>query len=80
MRGLEFPLLSDFHPKGDVARKYQVMRDSDGFTERALFLIDTKGIIQYSHVSPQLDHVPDIYELLDQLKQFKTREAVKENQ
>jgi len=80
VRGLEFPLLSDFHPKGDVARKYQVMRDSDGFTERALFLIDTKGIIQYSHVSPQLDHVPDIYELLDQLKQFKTREAVKENQ
>ena len=79
VRELTFPLLADFHPKGDVARKYQVMRDSDGFSERALYLIDTQGSILYAHVSPQIDHIPDIYELLDQLEQFKRSATVNES-
>lgn len=74
VRGLDFPLLSDFHPKGEVARQYGVMRDSDGFSERALFLLDAECRIRYAHVSPKLDHVPDIYELLDQLEQLKESE------
>ena len=72
VRGLTFPLLADFHPKGNVARLYGVMRDSDGFSERALYVIDGEGIIRYKHVSPKLHHIPDIYELLDQLKQLET--------
>jgi peroxiredoxin len=64
VRGLTIPLLSDFHPKGDVARRYQVWRDGDGFSERALYVIDPQGRIAYSHVSPYLHHVPDIYDLL----------------
>lgn len=65
VRGLSFPLLSDFHPKGDVARLYHVWREPDGFSERALYVIDADGRITYAHVSPHLHHVPDIYELLD---------------
>lgn len=49
---LAFPLLSDFEPKGEVARKYGVYRDADGITERALFVIDAQGVIQWSYVSP----------------------------
>jgi peroxiredoxin len=71
VRGLKFPLLADFHPKGEVARQYGVMRDSTGFSERALYVIDTDGIIRYKHISPKLHHIPDIYELLDQLKQLE---------
>jgi peroxiredoxin len=63
VRGLSFPLLADFHPKGAVAKQYQVYREQEGFSERALYLIDGEGIIRYAHVSPQLHHVPDIYEL-----------------
>ena len=70
VRGLTFPLLADFHPKGAVARQYGVMRDSNGFSERALFVIDTDGTIRYKHVSPKLNHIPDIYELFDQLEQL----------
>src|ERR1700678_4466048 len=44
-RKLHFPLLSDFEPKGAVARDYGVYRDSDGFCERALFVINANGII-----------------------------------
>jgi peroxiredoxin len=51
-RKLRFPLLSDFQPKGKVARKYGVYRDRDGTSERALFVIDGKGIIRWSYVSP----------------------------
>jgi len=51
-RHLKFPLLSDFEPKGEVARRYGVYREHDGFTERALFVIDAEGIIRWSYVSP----------------------------
>lgn len=65
VRGLEFPLLADFNPKGEVSKAYNVYRNGDGFSERALFLVDGDGIIRYSYVSPYLHHVPDIYELFD---------------
>jgi peroxiredoxin len=65
VRGLTFPLLSDFHPKGEVARDYSVWREDDGFSERALYVLDADGVIQYGHVTPYLHHVPDIYELLE---------------
>jgi peroxiredoxin len=51
-RKLHFPLLSDFEPKGAVARAYGVYRPEDGVTERALFVIDGEGIIRWSYVSP----------------------------
>jgi peroxiredoxin len=51
-RKLRFPLLTDFEPKGEVARRYGVYRTGDGFTERALFVIDGDGIIRWSDVSP----------------------------
>jgi peroxiredoxin len=51
-RKLHFPLLSDFEPKGGAAKAYGVYREHDGVTERALFVIDGKGIIRWKHVSP----------------------------
>jgi len=67
VRGITFPLLADFNPKGAVAKQYHVFREQDGFSERALYFIDDRGIIQYSHISPFIHHVPDIYELYDNL-------------
>jgi peroxiredoxin len=51
-RHLHFPLLADFEPKGEVARRYGVYRDGEGVSERALFVIDRDGVIYWSHVSP----------------------------
>ena len=51
-RRLRFPLLPDFEPKGQVARRYGVYRAGDGTSERALFVIDAKGMIRWSHLSP----------------------------
>jgi len=70
VRGITFPLLADFHPKGDVARAYSVWREPDGFSERALYVIDPDGTIASSHVTPYVHHVPDIYELFDALDEI----------
>ena len=43
---LWFPVFSDFYPHGEVAKKYGLLR-SEGFTERALFVVDKKGIIRF---------------------------------
>jgi peroxiredoxin len=51
-RNLHFPLLSDFEPKGDVSRTYQVYRATEGTSERALYVIDADGIVRWSYVSP----------------------------
>ena len=49
MGNLWFDVLSDFWPHGAVAKKFGVLR-SDGVAERALFVIDKKGIIRYIDV------------------------------
>src|SRR5271154_161756 len=51
-RKFHFTLLSDFEPKGEVARQYNAYRQQDGTTERALFVIDGEQVIRYSFVSP----------------------------
>jgi len=51
-RKLRFPLLADFEPKGDVSRRYGAYRDKDGFSERALFVVDASGIVRWSYLSP----------------------------
>jgi peroxiredoxin len=51
-RHLHFPLLSDFHPKGAVARSYGAYREEEGICERALFVIDKNGVIFWSYLSP----------------------------
>ncbi|MGD1276671.1 MAG: redoxin domain-containing protein [Tepidisphaeraceae bacterium] len=51
-RHLHFPLLADFEPKGEVAKKYGAYRTGDGNCERALFVIDRNGTIFWSYLSP----------------------------
>jgi peroxiredoxin len=75
VRRLSFPLLADFQPKGEVARRYRVWREAEGFSERALYIVDADGIIRYAHVSPKLQYVPDIYELFSALDATGSRKA-----
>ena len=51
-RNLHFGLLSDFEPKGAVARTFGAYRDREGVAERALFVLDEKGTIAWSYCSP----------------------------
>jgi peroxiredoxin len=71
-RKLHFPLLADFEPKGEMARSYGVYRTPDGFSERALFVLDEDGVVRWSYVSPiavnpGADGILDALESLDAL-------------
>jgi peroxiredoxin len=51
-RNLNFPLLSDFEPKGAVSKAYGAYEDRVGESARALFVLDGKGIVRWSFLSP----------------------------
>lgn len=51
-RNLRFPILSDFEPKGSVSRQYGAYQDNVGESSRALFVIDERGVIRWSYLSP----------------------------
>jgi peroxiredoxin len=76
VRGIRFPLLSDFHPRGAVARRYGVWREADGFSERAVYLIDRQGVIRYAHVAPRLKQLPDFDELVAALDDVAREEVI----
>lgn len=68
MNTLQFPVLSDFWPHGKVADSYGVLR-SDGMTERALFVIDKRGIIRYIDVH-DINKRPDLGTLVHELEKL----------
>ena len=47
---ISYDLLSDLHPHGEVAAKYGVFRTKEGFSERAIFVIDKQGKVAWSRV------------------------------
>jgi peroxiredoxin len=63
---ISYDLLSDFHPHGDVAKKYGVFREKEGFSERAIFVIDKAGKIAWSKVY-DIPELPKNQEVLAEL-------------
>jgi peroxiredoxin len=72
-RRFRFPLLSDFHPKGAVARAYNVWREEDGTCERALFVLDSMSRVFWSYLSP-IEVNPGADGVLDALDELATYE------
>jgi alkyl hydroperoxide reductase subunit AhpC len=67
--GINYPLLADFHPKGEVAKSYGAWRDADGIAERALFIVDKEGKIAYIDIHDISDQ-PDNEDLFDVLRKL----------
>ncbi|HEX9015745.1 MAG TPA: redoxin domain-containing protein [Chloroflexota bacterium] len=65
--GITFPLLADTPPRGMVSRLYGVYQESDHATGRALFVIDSFGIICFGKVYPELLN-PGVGDLLTVLE------------
>ena len=68
---LRFPLVSDFEPKGEVSRAYHAYRRREGFSERALFVLDADGVVRWSYVSP-VDVNPGANGVLAALEELPT--------
>ena len=69
LRIKETQLLSDFWPHGAVAESYGIFRSADGYSERAVIILDAEGIVRFSKVYP-MSEVPDMGEILEQLKRL----------
>lgn len=67
--GLSYDLLSDFEPKGEVARAFGAYREGEGISERALFIIDKEGRIAYKDIHDIGDQ-PDNEDLLEVLRKL----------
>lgn len=68
--GIHFPLLSDFWPHGAVSQSYDVLR-TEGYSERAIFIIDKEGIIRYIDVH-DIDNQPSNETLRQELRHLNT--------
>lgn len=49
--GYRFPLLSDFWPHGEVAKRYGVFNSDRGMAVRGTFLVDKSGILRFTEVN-----------------------------
>jgi peroxiredoxin len=67
--GVSIPLLADFHPKGEVARRYGVLVEERGLAARAIVMVGPDGVVQWSYRSPSPLEIPGanlIFDALDQ--------------
>jgi peroxiredoxin len=67
--GIEYPLLSDFWPHGEVTREYGVLTD-EGFAERLIIVIDREGVIRHAKLH-DIDDTPDNEELFKVLRELQ---------
>ncbi|MQY32809.1 Alkyl hydroperoxide reductase E [Streptomyces sp. RB17] len=66
--GLEYPLLSDFWPHGNVSRAYGVFDEDKGCAVRGTFIIDKEGVVRWTVVNG----LPDARDLNDYVKALDT--------
>ncbi|MBG0855585.1 peroxiredoxin [Streptomyces spinoverrucosus] len=67
--GLEYPLLSDFWPHGEVSRAYGVFDEDKGCAVRGTFVIDKEGVVRWTVVNglPDARDLNEYVEALDTL-------------
>ncbi len=67
--GISYDLLSDFEPKGEVARAFGAYREGDGISERAIFIVDKEGRVAYKDIHDIGDQ-PDNEDLFEVLRKL----------
>jgi peroxiredoxin len=65
---LEFTLLADFHPKGEVAEAYGAYLPDYGTSNRSLVLIDPEGVVSWVYEAPTPLEIPGANLLFDALE------------
>jgi len=65
--GIDTVLLSDFEPKGEVARAYDSYVEKMGFANRTLILVDEDGVVAWTYESPNPGEFPGANVIFDAL-------------
>jgi peroxiredoxin len=69
MRGIVFPLLADYHPKGAVGRDYGVYLDERGYNGRVTYVVDPEGRIAFIQKN-DVNEVPDVDEVVAAVREL----------
>jgi peroxiredoxin len=64
--GLSFPLLADFHPKGEVSKAYGAYIEGAGISNRCLVLVED-GEVKWSYAAPNPGEIPGANLIFDAL-------------
>jgi peroxiredoxin (alkyl hydroperoxide reductase subunit C) len=64
--GVTIELLSDFEPKGETCRAFDVYHPG-GFPQRALVIIDLEGVVKWSYQAPNPGELPGANLIFDGL-------------
>ncbi|MFT5172624.1 MAG: alkyl hydroperoxide reductase subunit AhpC [Gammaproteobacteria bacterium] len=67
--GVKHPLLADFWPHGGVAKSYGIFNEDGGFVNRALIIIDPKGVVRFSELHQGT--LPDVDATLAKLTELQ---------
>jgi peroxiredoxin len=66
---LTMPLLSDFHPKGEMSSAYGAYLPDRGTTNRSLVLVGEDGVVRWSHAEETPGTIPGANLIFDALEQ-----------
>ena len=66
---IPYPLVSDFHPHGEMSKAYELWNEDRGTSNRAVLIVDREGIIRYRHeyAPPTLPNPADILAEVEKL-------------
>jgi mycoredoxin-dependent peroxiredoxin len=68
--GVDFPILSDFWPHGEVARRYGVFMEETGHPRRSVFVLDKRGVVRWAYHAG-MDEQRDVNKLLEALEKIR---------
>jgi peroxiredoxin len=54
---LPYPVLSDFHPKGQVSKEFEIYNEDRGASDRGVFIIDANGKIRYREIYSKAEDI-----------------------
>jgi alkyl hydroperoxide reductase subunit AhpC len=69
MGGISFPMLSDYHPHGEITRAYNVWNPQRGCPVRSVFILDEAGVVRWAqtYAPGTLPEPQDLFDALDAL-------------
>ena len=64
--GLPYPVLADFHPKGQMSDSFGVYNEERGVSKRAIVIVDKEGIIRFHRIYE--GELPEAKDILEEVK------------
>ena len=65
---IPYPILADFHPKGQVADLYGIYNKDRGNSQRAVIIVDKEGVVQFKQIYER--SLPDPADILAEVEKL----------